>query len=216
MLRVRNLAAGYGSDAVLRGCALDAAAGAVVVILGRNGAGKTTLLRALTGTTPSTGEITLRGQSLATLAPEDRFARGVTYLPQNHRIFRSLSVGDNVSIGACERGARPWRIDELRRRIPLLSARWTQPAVTLSGGETQLVLLARALAGNGDLLLADEPAEGLDVRGIDVLGALIGEAATRGATVIVAEQRSAYLNDIAAQTLTLVDGRLQDAKLVST
>ncbi|GAC1421211.1 MAG: ABC transporter ATP-binding protein [Candidatus Velthaea sp.] len=210
MLHVRSLRAGYGADEVLHGCDFDARAGEIVALFGRNGAGKTTLLRALIGATPSAGQIELHGESMGSRAPEERFARGMTYVPQGHRVFRSLSVGDNVLIGACERGPRPWRIDELRERIPLLAARWTQPAGTLSGGETQLVLLARALAGNGILLLADEPAEGLDMQAIRVLTGLLREAALRGAALIVAEQRSAYLRDIAGQTLTLSDGRLSD------
>ena len=208
MLRVRNLRAAYGAGEVLHGCDLDAPAGAIVALFGRNGAGKTTLLRALTGSTPSSGDIELQAASLVRCSPEQRFARGVTYLPQSHRVFRSLSVGDNVLIGACRRGLQPWSIAELRERIPLLAARWSQPAGTLSGGETQLVLLARALAGNGALLLADEPAEGLDTRTIGVLASLLRESALRGAAVIVAEQRSEYLRDIAERTVTLTDGRL--------
>ena len=147
---LRDLHASYATHAVLRGVNLDVAAGKIVLVTGRNGAGKTTLLHAIAGLVQATAEtMTLADRSLAGLSPEDRFAQGVTLAPQGHRVFGSLTVGENLRLAARERGERPWTIPELRHRIARIDERFDQRAGTLSGGETQLLLVARALVGNG-------------------------------------------------------------------
>ena len=210
---LRNLYAGYGASAVLRGIDLDLAPGAIVCISGRNGAGKSTLIRAIAGLTPARADtISLGGRSLATLTPERRFALGVTLVPQGHRTFASLSVRENLALAARVRGERPWTLDALCDRIPIVGSRYAQRAGTLSGGETQLVLVARALAGNGTLLLMDEPAEGLDARATLLLQYLVRETAERGAAIVVTEQRTAYLDAIGARPLALIDGLIGERR----
>ena len=209
MFSIRNLRADYGDDDVLRGCDLDVAPGEIIAVIGRNGVGKTTFLRALMGAIPSSGTVALDALPLARAASEERFERGLTYVPQGHRIFPSLSLGENIEIGARLRGAMPWTIGELQRRIPLLAARWGQSAATLSGGETQLVILARALAGNGRVLLADEPAEGLDTRAEELLAELLRDAARRDTAIVITEARTAYVRELAARTFEIVDGMVR-------
>lgn len=204
---LRNLHASYGANAVLRGVDLDLAPGEIACIAGRNGAGKSTLLRAIAGLTPARVDaIALGGTALARLTPEQRFANGVTLVPQGHRTFGSLSVGENLTLAARVRGERPWTLAALSERLPFLAARYAQRAGTLSGGETQLVLVARALAGNGSLVLMDEPAEGLDVQATSILQSLLRETADRGASILISEQRTAYVEALGARRLVLADG----------
>ena len=206
---LRNLRAHYGASSVLRGIDLRVERGEIVAVSGRNGAGKSTLLRAIAGLTPARAdEFTLAGKPFDNLAPEERFARGITFVPQGHRVFPSLSVGENVTLGVRVRGERAWSLAEIRERIPLVSQRFDQRAGTLSGGETQLVLVARALVGNGRLILMDEPAEGLDTNALALLQSLIIDSAERGASVLLAEQRTSYLDAIGARRFSLEGGQL--------
>lgn len=208
---LRNLHAAYGASAVLHDVDLDLAPGEIVCIAGRNGAGKSTLLRAIAGLTPARVDaIALGGTSLSVLAPERRFAHGVTLVPQGHRTFASLSVGENLALAACVRGERPWTLEDLLDRLPVLTERYAQRAGTLSGGETQLVLVARALAGNGTLVLMDEPAEGLDAQATMLLQSLVRETADRGAAVLITEQRTAYVDALGARRLVLSDGIISE------
>ncbi len=210
MLTLRNLRAAYAGRAVLHGIDLRVAGGEVVHIVGGNGAGKSTLFRAICGLTPANSdELVLAQTSLQPLSPERRFACGIGFMPQGHRVFSSLTVGENVRLAARVRGVRPWLIDELRLRLSILDRRFDQRAGTLSGGETQIVLLARTLVGNPRVALLDEPAEGLDADSLGLVLSLIAGCAERGSAVIIAEQRTDSLRGVATSVHQLVDGRLQ-------
>ena len=210
MLTLRNLRAAYAGRAVLHGIDLRVAGGEVVHILGGNGAGKSTLFRAICGLTPaSADELRLERTSLQMLSPEQRFACGIGFMPQGHRVFSSLTVGENIRLASRIRGVRPWLIDELRMRLRILDRRFDQRAGTLSGGETQIVLLARTLVGNPRVALLDEPAEGLDADSLALVLSLIAACAERGSAVIIAEPRIDALDDVATSVYELVDGRLR-------
>lgn len=206
-LVLRNMRAFSGSSMILRGIDLEVPCGEIVAVTGRNGAGKSTLLRAIAGLAPaSVDELTLGGESLAEETPERRFAIGVTFVPQGHRVFGSLTVGQNVELGVRVRGESPWTLAEVKNRIPILAQRYDQRAGTLSGGETQLVLVARALVGNGRVVLMDEPAEGLDPDALVLVQGLLRECAARGAALVIAEAKTSYLVAIGARCLVLADG----------
>ena len=211
MFVLRNLRAAFGEREVLHGIDLQLENGEIVHVLGRNGAGKSTLLRAICGLVKSSADaLTLEGTSLCDLAPERRFDYGIGLMPQGHRVFASLTVGVNVTLASRRRGERPWLLDELRSRIRILDERFDQRAGTLSGGETQMVLLARALIGNPRVVLLDEPAEGLDGTSLTLLRELIVACAERGSAVLIAEQRSEALGAIATGVRLLEDGTFGD------
>jgi branched-chain amino acid transport system ATP-binding protein len=167
LLEVANLHAHYNYAPVLQGVSFAVDAGEIVSVFGRNGAGKTTALRTIMGwLRPSRGSITFEGRSIGGLSPDRIFRRGIAFIPEDRRIFPTLSVEENLSLGLFSR----WRSSSAERRrqfdrvihlFPRLGERRRQLGKTLSGGEQQMLAIGRALIGNPRLLLVDEPSEGL-------------------------------------------------------
>lgn len=211
MFTVTHLQVAYGEHAVLRDVSFQVAPGECVAILGRNGAGKTTLIHALAGIiAPAAGDISLHGTSLTGLPADRRHAHGVTLLPQGHRVFGSLTVDEHLAISLTRRGATPFTRDSLYERFPVLHARREQRAGTLSGGEQQILALARALAGNGDVVLMDEPTEGLDPKRRALLTDTISDVCAAGVAVVLVEQRVDAALRVADRALFLHAGSLED------
>ena len=213
MLAVRGLHAGYGAVLVLRDADLDVARGELVTLVGPNGSGKSTLLRAVTGLVPPrAGAITLDGEPLQGLVPEAIVRRGVAMVPEGRELFGPLSVRDNLRLGAyaTPRSGRGRRmaadLDRVLALFPPLASRLGQPVATLSGGEQQMVAIARALMARPRLLLLDEPSVGLAplvIRTIfDVLGALRAE----GLTMLLVEQNARAAFRIADRGYALAFG----------
>ncbi|MEX2532347.1 MAG: ATP-binding cassette domain-containing protein [Nitriliruptoraceae bacterium] len=210
MFTVTELAVGYGQHTVLSGVHFDAQPGDCVAILGRNGAGKTTLINALAGVIESrSGDVTLYGRSLQKLSADKRNAAGITLVPQGHRVFRSLSVDEHLRIAEQKRGNTPFTIAGLYRQFPVLDARRHQRAGTLSGGEQQILALARALIGNGSVVLMDEPTEGLDPAKRALLVDTIKTVCDNGAAVVLVEQRVDAALAVASNALLLNAGKLE-------
>ena len=167
MLEVRELVTGYDRVEVLHGVDLDVGAAEWVTIVGSNGAGKTTLLRALSGLLPRRGRIIFEGSELTRSRPDDIVRRGVVHVPQGRLLFGDLSVQDNLMLGAYTRRSRRLRaavsedLSRARELFPEIAERMSQAAGTLSGGEQQMVAIARALMAAPRLLLLDEPSTGL-------------------------------------------------------
>ncbi|RKR88415.1 ABC-type sugar transport system ATPase subunit [Micromonospora pisi] len=213
LLRVRGLRVGYQGAPVLNDFDLDVAEGEVLAILGRNGAGKTTLLNTLAGllTPVPPTLIDLAGTRLD-LAQPHRIARaGVALVPQGRRLF-DLSVAEHLTaaaaaaaVGGTTPGRRPWTRDDVLRLLPPLRHRLLHPAVQLSGGEQQMLALARALLTNPRLLLLDEPSEGLAPATVTQLGQIVQTVARQGFTVLIAEQNTALAAHVADRTV-LLDG----------
>jgi branched-chain amino acid transport system ATP-binding protein len=181
---------GYGAVQVLRGLTLAVAAGEILCLMGRNGAGKSTALKAIMGLVRATaGEIRLEGKRLDALPPHDVPRQGVAWVPQGRRLFAELTVAENLEIGLMTRGHGRETRDRALDLFPRLSERLAQVSGTLSGGEQQMLAIARALCTEPSVLLLDEPTEGLQPSMI----ALIRETVTRlretGVATILVEQR---------------------------
>ncbi len=167
LLEVDDVHAHYGSAPVLQGVSFSVDAGEIVSIFGRNGAGKTTMLKTAMGwLKPSAGAIAFEGRSIAGLSPDRIFRRGVAFIPEDRRIFATLSVEENLMLGlfsawGVSNAERKQRLDRIFALFPRLAERRRQAGKTLSGGEQQMLAIGRALIGKPKLLLVDEPSEGL-------------------------------------------------------
>jgi len=212
MLEVADLHAGYGGIDVLRGLSLDVPPGRCVCLLGPNGAGKTTAMRALAGLLPiRAGTVKIDGRDVAALPPEARLAAGMALVPEGRRVFAPLSVDENLAIGAY-RQHDVQTVKQTRDRVlalfPRLGERLRQDAGTLSGGEQQMLAIARALMSRPRLLLLDEPSMGLAPLVVrDIFGA-IATLNGEGLTILLAEQNARMALKTAHAGVVLADGRI--------
>jgi branched-chain amino acid transport system ATP-binding protein len=206
-LEVVNVSAGYGATRIIADMSFDVPAGGRLAILGRNGMGKTTLLATLMGlSTRHAGSIRIDGIDLAHIRTSSRSRLGVGYVPQTRGIFRSLTVEENLSAGLKDRPRRA--LSEAYEMFPRLSERRRHLGMQLSGGEQQMLSLARTLLGKPSILLLDEPLEGLAPVICDELMAMIsGLAASGDVTVVLVEQQIERALDFAGRVLILERGR---------
>jgi branched-chain amino acid transport system ATP-binding protein len=190
MLEVRGLESGYRRSAVLQGVDLDVAAGQVLGLLGRNGVGKSTLINTLMGLVhPSRGTVTLDGVQLAGRRPDVIARAGVALVPQGRRVWAPLSVTEHLDLAVRRgRGRGPWDINRVLELLPRLGERRRHGAGQLSGGEQQMLAIARALLTNPRLVLMDEPSDGLAPAIVDLIGEAIGGMKAEGVTLVVVEQ----------------------------
>ncbi|WP_019874547.1 ABC transporter ATP-binding protein [Sporichthya polymorpha] len=191
ILAVENLVAGYSGQAVLHKVTLEVRAGEVVSLLGANGAGKSTLLKTIVGTVPVIGGyIRLDGVGISAWSPHRRVAAGIGLSPEGRRIFANLTTEENLLMGAASlpRARKRDGLDRAFALFPVLAERLSQKAGTLSGGEQQMVAIARALMSAPKLLLVEEPSQGLAPVVVDAVYATLREIADDGVAVLVAEQ----------------------------
>jgi len=193
-LVIDDVAAGYGGADVLRGVSVTAAAGTITAILGANGAGKTTLLRTVDGSIrPRRGRILLAGADVAGRRPEDVTRAGIAHVPEGQGVITELTVGENLALGLLlrRRAERAPALDEIYQRFPLLAERRNAPAGTLSGGERQMLVIARALATAPRVLLLDEPSLGLAPKVVSTVLDLISRLRDEsGLTIVLVEQNA--------------------------
>src|SRR5262245_28799680 len=212
VLEVKNLSVNYGAVSALRGVSLHVRPGEVVALLGANGAGKSTTLRTISGLgRPRTGEIRFLGQRIDGL-PSSRIVRlGVAHSPEGRRVFGSLTVAENLRLGAAARADRGG-IDDDRDRVyalfPHLAERSRQQASTLSGGEQQMVALGRALMARPKLLLLDEPSLGIAPILVQQIFASLAELKQAGVTMLVVEQNMSVALDLADRAYVLRTGEV--------
>ncbi len=204
LIEIADLHARYRTAPILQGVSLRVAAGEIVSIFGRNGAGKTTLLKTAMGwLSPSAGLISFEGRSIAGLSPDRIFRRGIGFIPEDRRIFATLSVQENLELGLftafrLDRAERRRRLDRVFGLFPRLAERRNQAGRTLSGGEQQMLAIGRALAGAPKLLLVDEPSEGLAPLVVaEIFAALARLRADNIALLLVEQnvQRAAAISD---------------------
>lgn len=210
LLEIIGLSAGYGGAPVLDRVDFGLAAGEAVGLLGANGAGKSTLLRALTGLHPaSSGRILLDGAPLDRLPTQGRARAGLGYAPEGRRVFPGMSVRDNLEVASFEpRHERRRDVERCFSLFPQLAEKAAEAAWRLSGGQQQMLALARALMGRPRLLLLDEPTLGLAPAVAAEVLAKIGEIARSGVAVLVAEQSAARLPPAALRAAALAGGRI--------
>jgi branched-chain amino acid transport system ATP-binding protein len=212
-MRVEDIHTYYGNSYILQGLSLAIAPGETVAVLGRNGVGKTTLVRSIIGfTPPARGRIFLNDNIVSGLAPEWIARRGVALVPQGRRIFRSLTVEETLSIAARRRpetARQPqWSLERVYDIFPRLRERRHQRSETLSGGEQQMLVTGRALVSNPQLLMLDEPTEGLSPLMVQELQAVLRTIKTGGVTLLIVEHRISFALALADRIYLMSKGRV--------
>jgi branched-chain amino acid transport system ATP-binding protein len=210
VLELRGVGVAYAGVEVVGGVDLSVAAGEVVGMIGPNGAGKSSLLRAVCGLLrPNSGEVRFEERLLSGLAPE-RIARlGLALVPEGRQIFRTLTVAENLRLGAPDDGAGAAHIEQILERFPILRERAEQRADRLSGGEQQQLAIARALLGAPKLLLLDEPSLGLAPKMIDVVYELLEGLRAEGLAMLLVEQNAGRTIEFCDRCVVLAGGRVR-------
>lgn len=209
MLNVENIHSYYGASHILHGVSLEVAKGEVVSLLGRNGAGKTTTLRSIIGLTPpKQGAIHLKGEETTGRKPHVMARMGVSYMPETRGIFPSLTVYENLALAAGRRPG-PWTIERIFEIFPRLEARRLNGGAQLSGGEQQMLAIARSLLLNPDLLLLDEPTEGLAPIIVQDIEERLEAIKREGMTILLVEQNFRFATNLADRVYVLGKGAIQ-------
>jgi len=212
VLKIRSLEVTYGGLHALNGVSLDVERGEFVAVVGPNGAGKTTLFKTISGVvTPLAGVITYNGQDLLAVAPAERAQLGIAHVPEGRQVFASMTVMENLEMGAYTRkGRQRWgeTLPMILALFPILSERRNQLAGTLSGGEQQMLAIGRGLASAPELLMLDEPSMGLAPAIIDAIFERIHQIHRNGLTILLVEQRVAEALETCDRGYVLETGRV--------
>ncbi|SDC36230.1 ABC transporter ATP-binding protein [Belnapia rosea] len=212
MLQVSGVSAYYGRAHILDGVTLDVGAGEVVVLLGRNGAGKSTTMKAIMGLVPpAAGSVRFQGAEIAGQEPFEIARRGLGYVPEERRIFSELSVIENLEVGRrpAAAGLRPWTPERLFGLFPSLGAMQDRPGGRMSGGEQQMLTIARTLMGNPRLILLDEPSEGLAPVIIERMAEAIRALKAEGLSILLSEQNLHFAQVVSDRATIIEKGRIR-------
>jgi branched-chain amino acid transport system ATP-binding protein len=214
MLVVENLVVRYGPITAVRGVSIEVGAGETVALLGPNGAGKTSIVSAVIGLVPSTGRVSFDGRDVSALSPEERVRAAMTVVPEGRRVFANLTVAENLRLGGFVR-RRDGDLDQERDRylamFPVLRERLDQLAGTLSGGEQQMLAIARAMMSKPRLLILDEPSLGLAPRIVARIFEHIVELKKSGITIVLVEQNMMQALSVADRAYVLSTGSIRHA-----
>ena len=212
LLKVRDVVTAYGKIEALKGVSLEVAQGSITCLLGPNGAGKTTLMMSIAGILkPRKGAILFGGEDIAGRAPHAIVAEGVALVPENRLVFPSMTVLENLQAGAYQRGDKPAIAEDIERmfgRFPRLQERAAQQAGTLSGGEQQMLAVARALMSRPKLLLMDEPSLGLAPLVVEEIFRIVTELHKDGATIFLVEQNAHMALKVAQHFYLMEQGKV--------
>jgi len=209
MLRVENLHAYYGKSHILDGVSFHVEEGEIVSLLGRNGVGRSTTIKAIMGEVPPAGSILFRGEQIAGLKPHQIARRGVGYVPENRDIFPTLTVRQNLLLGVKDTRAQGrWSMEDMFDLFPNLRERADVDGEVLSGGEQQMLTICRTLMGDPDLVMIDEPTEGLAPQLVVQVGTLLEEIARRGISILLVEQKLAIALRISHRLVVMGHGRI--------
>jgi branched-chain amino acid transport system ATP-binding protein len=215
MLELKALSAGYGGSAVVRGIDLRVGAGEIVALVGANGAGKSTLVKAISGlVAPQGGQILFDGEPIDGLSPRARVQRGIVHVPEGRQVFAGLSIAENLRLGAWTQRARSGKVRIAERmralagQFPVLQERLAEPAGTLSGGQQQMLAIARGLMAEPRLLLLDEPSLGLAPLLVVETFRLIQGLRSRGMSILLSEQNARLSLGIADRGYVIETGRV--------
>lgn len=212
MLSIQAISAQYGQARVLHEVSFDVDEGQLLAVVGANGAGKTTLVRAISGMVPVTrGRIVFHGEDLTRLRPDQMVSRGIVHVPEGRRLFADMTVRENLWLGSTHAGVRPQRAQSLERvfsLFPILKERQAQVAGTLSGGQQQMVAIARGLMGRPRVLILDEPSLGIAPLIVTEIFEVISKLKREGLTVLLIEQNLKQALSIAHRGIVLENGRV--------
>ncbi|RTL72911.1 MAG: ABC transporter ATP-binding protein [Hyphomicrobiales bacterium] len=212
LLEVRNLSVNYGKVEAIRQVSLSLKAGEIVTIIGPNGAGKTTLLGAIMGLLPAQGQVLHEGQDISRQDVETRVARGISIVPEQRELFADMTVADNLVLGGYihrhERKAKQEALERVYARFPRLAERARQKAMTLSGGERQMLALGRALMAGPRILLLDEPSLGLAPLIVREIFRIISSLRETGVSVLLVEQNARAALETADRGYVLETGSI--------
>lgn len=209
LLEVDDLHAYYGKSHILHGVTFHVDEGEIVSLLGRNGVGRSTTIKAIMGDVPPKGSIRFKGEEIAGLKPHQTARRGLGFVPETRDIFPGLTVRQNLQLGekSGKVGAR-WTMRDMFRMFPQLEERADTPGGVLSGGEQQMLTICRTLMGDPDLIMIDEPTEGLSPQMVERIAELLKRIAERGIAILLVEQRLAIALRIAHRVYVMGRGRM--------
>jgi len=209
MLDVRDLHAFYGKSHILQGVDLSVGPGEIVSLLGRNGVGRSTTCKAIMGLVPPQGQIRFKGRDIAGLRTDLIVRAGVGYVPEDRQIFPTLTVRQNLELGL-ERAGRfgRWTFDDMFALFPTLRERQRNAGAVLSGGEQQMLTMCRTLMGDPELIIIDEPTEGLAPMLVAQVAELLGEIVRRGVAILLVEQKLTIALKISHRVYVMAHGRV--------
>jgi branched-chain amino acid transport system ATP-binding protein len=208
MLEVRDLHAYYGKSHVLHGVDMRVGQGEIVSLLGRNGVGRSTTIKTVMGLVTGTGSVRFKGDEILGLKAYEIAHRGLGYVPENRDIFPTLTVEQNLILGLKGKNAGRWSIDDMYGMFPRLKERQHTQAGVLSGGEQQMLTLCRTLMGDPDLIMIDEPTEGLAPKIVEQVAQYLKELERRGISILLVEQKLAIALDISQRVYVMGHGHI--------
>ena len=209
LLEVENLHAYYGKSHILHGASFSVGEGEIVSLLGRNGVGRSTTVKAIMGDVPPKGSILFKGEQIAGLKPHQTARKGLGYVPETRDIFPALTVRQNLLLGEKSgKAARRWAMTDMFRMFPRLEERADTPGGVLSGGEQQMLTICRTLMGDPDLIMIDEPTEGLSPMMVEHVGRLLEEIAKRGVAILLVEQKLTIALKISKRLYVMGHGKI--------
>ena len=209
MLEVEDLHAYYCKSKILQGVSFVVRPGEIVGLLGRNGAGRSTLVKTLMGEVRPHGVVRFKGERIDGMKPHEIARRGLGYVPENRDVFPALTVRENLLLGTKSAGAQGrWSIEQLFGLFPMLRARENTPGGVLSGGEQQILAICRTLMGDPELVMVDEPTEGLSPQVVEVVRGLLEKIAASGVAILLIEQRLTIALAISHRLYVMGQGRI--------
>jgi len=209
MLEVRDLHAYYGKSHILQGVDFRVGEGDIVSLLGRNGVGRSTTIKAIMGEVERTGSVRFKGREIGALKPHQVARCGLGYVPENRDIFPQLTVRENLLLGMkSTREVGRWRMRDMFELFPRLQERADTPGGVLSGGEQQMLTICRTLMGDPDLMMIDEPTEGLAPKMVELVADLLERIASRGVSILLVEQKLTIALRISRRLYVMGHGRI--------
>jgi branched-chain amino acid transport system ATP-binding protein len=209
MLEVKDLHAYYGKSHIIQGISFSVAEGEIVSLLGRNGVGRSTSIKAIMGEVEHTGSIQFKGEEIGQLPTYEIACRGLGYVPENRDIFPTMTTLQNLLLGEKKRGQTGrWSLEDMYNMFPNLGERSHVQAGLISGGEQQMLTICRTLMGDPDLIMIDEPTEGLAPKLVEQVAGLLKEIASRGLSILLVEQKLAIAMEISKRLIVMGHGQL--------
>ncbi len=209
MLEVKDLHAYYGKSHIIQGISFSVEEGEIVSLLGRNGVGRSTSIKAIMGEIEHTGSIQFKGEEISGLPPYEIARRGLGYVPENRDIFPTMTTLQNLLLGLKKRGQTGrWSLEDMYNMFPNLGERSHVLGGMISGGEQQMLTICRTLMGDPDLIMIDEPTEGLAPKLVEQVADLLKEIASRGLSILLIEQKLAIAMEISKRVIVMGHGHL--------